>query len=74
MVVAVDGTAEPAAAPSDPAPSDADPTPPPTDTIEAAPSAQDDLALGPWLVAAIGLLTAALVARRGARRTANERA
>ena len=29
---------------------------------------------GPWLVAAIGLLTAALVARRGARRTADERA
>jgi len=73
VVVAVDATAEPAAAPSDAAPSDAAPSPPPTDTIEAAPSAQDDPALGPWLVAAIGLLTAALVARRGTRRMAAER-
>jgi len=72
-VVAVDGTAEPAAAPTEAAPTEAAPTPPPTDTIEAAPSASDDFAIGPWLVVAIGLLTAAIVGRRG-RRQATERA
>ena len=72
-VVAVDGTAEPAAAPTEAAPTEAAPTPPPTDTVEAAPSTSDDLAIGPWLVVAIGLLTAAIVGRRG-RRQATERA
>ncbi len=72
-VVAVDGTAEPAASPTEAAPTDAAPTPPPTDTVEAAPSASDDLGIGPWLIVAIGLLTAAIVGRR-TRRQATERA